>query len=70
MSSKPVDSKLARQLQKRERWENYTACLREVQKWLTEGKSPQQTQQIREMIDKGVLDPTFRRIIVSPPDKP
>lgn len=55
MSSKSVDTKLARQLQKRGTWDCYSNCLREVQKYLA---LPEwSNKQIREMIDAGQLDP-------------
>lgn len=55
MTAKTADKKLARQLQKREKWDSYSSCLREVQKWLTQGDWS--TKEISEMIDKGQLDP-------------
>ena len=53
MSSKPIDTKLARQLQKRNKWDSYSSCLREVRKALLI-KEP---VEIRQAIDNGELDP-------------
>lgn len=51
--SKPSDTKLARQLQKRGGWNSYSSCLREVQKALAN----MSTLEVREAIDRGNLDP-------------
>lgn len=55
MTAKTADGKLARQLQKRGKWNSYSSCLREVQRWL--GQGDWSTKEISEMIDKGQLDP-------------
>lgn len=52
--SREVDTKLARRLQKRNRWESYTACLRAVQVALAGEKT---VREIKDMIDRGELDP-------------
>lgn len=59
MTAKTTDGKLARQLQKRGKWNSYSSCLREVQKHLGEfgDEETKTTKEIREMIDRGELDP-------------
>jgi hypothetical protein len=53
--TREADTKLARRLQKRGKWNSYSSCLREVQKYLA---LPEwSTKEIREMIDAGKLDP-------------
>lgn len=49
------DSKLARRLQKRGKWPNYTTCLTVVQKWMTEHDMTM--RQIKDAVDRGELDP-------------
>lgn len=55
MGNQTLDTKLARRLQKRGKWPSYTACLREVQKWLAQGDWS--GAELRERIDAGDLDP-------------
>ena len=55
MTAKTADKQIARQLQKRGTWDSYSSCLREVQKWLSQGDWS--TKELREMIERGELDP-------------
>lgn len=54
--ARSVDTKLARRLQKRNVWPNYTACLREVQK-LLRSSFDSTLKELEAAIDRGELDP-------------
>lgn len=58
---KTADKKLARQLQKRGKWNSYSSCLREVQRALKDRMmEPQAARLVSEAIDRGDLDPKER----------
>lgn len=57
MSSKAVDTRLARRLQDRGGWNSYSSCLREVRIRLDRGLTP---SEIRIAIDAGELDPPVK----------
>lgn len=53
MTIRSMDTKLARRLQKRGKWNKYGECLREVQKHLV----THERVEVKAMIDAGKLDP-------------
>lgn len=55
MSNRLPDTKLARRLQKRGKWDSYSACLRAVQQWMAAHDSSM--REIKDAIDRGGLDP-------------
>lgn len=58
--SQPQDTKLARRLQKRGKWPNYSACLNVVQSWLV--NTEKTWKEIADMIDRGELDPNEQQL--------